>query len=138
MQHMNPYLTFPAGTCQQALDFYVKALDGKVESQSRFGEIPNHDNPATADHIMHAVFTNGKIHFFASDSYDSEPLGKVQGISLMIECSNEAEVDSLFAKLSEGGAPAMPPADQFWGARFAFLIDRFGIQWMLHYMKPQA
>ncbi len=32
----------------------------------------------------------------------------------------------------------MPVADQFWGARFGMLTDRFGIQWMFNFEHPKS
>jgi PhnB protein len=42
------------------------------------------------------------------------------------------EQESIFGKLSDGGAVTMPLQDTFWGARFGMLTDKFGINWMLN------
>ena len=39
-----------------------------------------------------------------------------------------------FAALAEGGQPLLAPEDMFWGARYAQVIDAFGIGWTLHCM----
>ena len=41
-----------------------------------------------------------------------------------------ADVDGVFKKaVSQGAKPVMPPADMFWGDRYAKFTDPFGHQW---------
>ena len=40
--------------------------------------------------------------------------------------------------LSDGGTVTMPIEENFWGARFGALIDKFGIHWMLNYDYPDT
>jgi PhnB protein len=43
-----------------------------------------------------------------------------------------ADVDAAYARAVEAGAtPDMPPADQFWGDRYATVVDPFGHRWSL-------
>jgi len=49
-----------------------------------------------------------------------------------VELDDSAETDRVFARLAEGGEVTMPIAQQFWGARFGMLTDKFGIQWMFN------
>jgi PhnB protein len=53
-------------------------------------------------------------------------------ISLSLGTSDRAEGERVFNALAEGGTVDMPLADQFWGARFGQLTDRFGIDWMIN------
>ncbi|HEY8311990.1 MAG TPA: VOC family protein, partial [Gemmatimonadaceae bacterium] len=55
--------------------------------------------------------------------------------SLSVTCDNDEEVDTLYRPLVEGGTETMAPHDAFWGARFAMLTDRFGINWMLNHER---
>ena len=34
--------------------------------------------------------------------------------------------------MSDGAEITMPLADQFWGARFGMLTDKFGMNWMFN------
>jgi predicted 3-demethylubiquinone-9 3-methyltransferase (glyoxalase superfamily) len=46
------------------------------------------------------------LRFF--DSAVEHPFGFTPAISLFVDCDSEAEIDRLFARLSEGGAVLMP------------------------------
>lgn len=39
--------------------------------------------------------------------------------------------------LSDGATVTMPVEEQFWGAVYGSLIDKFGIGWGFHYDIPQ-
>ncbi len=54
------YLFFD-GRCEEAIEFYKKALGAKVEMMMRFKEAPgDHEcTPGTEDKIMHSRFTIG-------------------------------------------------------------------------------
>ena len=47
------------------------------------------------------------------------------------------EIDKAFANMSQGGKVVMPLADQFWGAKFGMLIDKFGMHWMFNCELPK-
>ena len=53
-------------------------------------------------------------------------------ISLSIEMEDVHQMEKVFNKMAEGGTITMPLADQFWGARFGMLKDKFKIQWMFN------
>ena len=52
-------------------------------------------------------------------------------IALFITCASEAEVDELFALLSEGGQVFMPFGAYPFSRKFAWLSDRIGVSWQL-------
>ncbi|HLP41766.1 MAG TPA: VOC family protein, partial [Fibrobacteria bacterium] len=66
----------------------------------------------------------------------AESMGKklVQGnnVYINLEPDTRAEADRLFQALSGGGKVEMPLAEQFWGAYFGSLVDKFGIHWMIN------
>ena len=54
-------------------------------------------------------------------------------VAVVLAFDKPGEVDATFKQAVAAGAkPAMEPADQFWGARFAMLTDPFGHSWMLN------
>jgi predicted 3-demethylubiquinone-9 3-methyltransferase (glyoxalase superfamily) len=53
-------------------------------------------------------------------------------MSLFVDCADEAEIDALFAKLSEGGKVLMPLAAYPFSRKFGWLSDRFGVSWQLN------
>ena len=65
---IEPYLFFE-GHCDEAIEFYSKALDAEVTSLMRYKENPEPaNNPAGAeDKVMHAVFRIGDSTIMVSD-----------------------------------------------------------------------
>jgi PhnB protein len=88
------------------------------------------------DKVMHASFRIGETTVMASDGR-CEGKPTFEGISLSLTLPNEAEVDRLFAALSDEGEVQMPLAKTFFSPRFGMLADRFGVSWMV-YVKPQS
>lgn len=108
----------------QAIEFYQKAF-GATE-KSRF--------PGPDGLIMHAEIKIGDSMLFMSDEHPKgetqapESLGGATGSVLLYV----PDVDSTFNRAVQAGAKAiMPPADMFWGDRFAKLVDPFGHHWAL-------
>ena len=133
------YLSFE-GRCEEALEFYGKAIGAKVEALMRFKESPEPPQegcmaPGSENKVMHASFTVGGTMLMASDGMCS---GKPEfkGISLTLEAANEAEADKFFAALGEGGQVQLPLTKTFFSPRFGMVADRFGVSWMI-IVQPQ-
>lgn len=133
---IQPYLFFD-GRCEEAIEFYKKALDAKVEMMMRFKEGPpaapgeSCAGPAPdGDKIMHACFRVGDDAIMASDGMASgNP--RFEGISLSLTVPTEAEADKKFAALGEGGKVQMPLAKTFFSPKFGMVADKFGVSWMV-------
>jgi PhnB protein len=141
MSKIAPYLTFE-GDCREAMNFYKECLGGELVLHV-VGEMPNAPPmPEANGRIMHASLTSGAgsggFVLMASDRMDGSQPVNGSKISLSMHCTSDNEIESLFAKLSAGGQIGMPLADQFWGAKFGFFTDKFGIPWMLNYDKTPA
>ena len=132
---VQPYLMFD-GRCEEALDFYKKALGAKVGMMMRFKENPEPPGagcgpPAgSGEKIMHASFHIGDAMIMASDGMCT---GKpnFQGISLSLNPKTPAEAEKLFTALSEGGQVQMPLAKTFFSPSFGMVADKFGVSWMV-------
>jgi len=123
------------GSCAEALDFYVKALDGKVSELQYFEGSPVEHSEAEAKRVLHAHFHAGEIFFMVSDGQENEAATGMVHLSLDFD---SAEVQQkAFDGLSEGARITMPLQDTFWGARFGMLTDKFGVAWMFNYDKPK-
>ena len=135
--HIEPYLFFN-GRCEEAVEFYKKALGAEVIMLMRFKESPERPEPGmippgSENKIMHASFRVGDTMVMASDGHCT---GKIdfQGFSLSLTVANEAEAERKFAALQEGGQVQMPLAKTFWSPRFGMVADRFGVGWMVTVM----
>jgi PhnB protein len=138
MKEVVTYLNFD-GNCREAMTFYAKCLGGDL-TLTPFSEMPGNHPPEAKDRIMHARVSRkgaGLAVLMASDRMPGMPFQQSAGFSISIMCESAEEVDRLFAALGEGGKSTMPVADQFWGARFGMLTDRFGIHWMMNYDYPK-
>jgi len=129
--HVQPYLNFD-GRCEDALAFYQKSLDAKVEMVMRWKDSPDQSlrSPGNEDKVMHCQFQIGDTTVMASDGRNS---GKpnFQGIMLSISANSEADADRLFAALAEGGQVRMPLGKTFFSPRFGMVADKFGVGWMI-------
>ena len=131
---IDPYLFFE-GRCEEAVEFYRKALGAKVEMMMRYKDSPEPPPPGmvppgSENKVMHASLRIGDAVVMASDGNCSgKP--KFDGIMLSITAKNVAEVDRYFNALADGGQVQMPLAKTFWSPRFGMVADRFGVGWMV-------
>jgi len=138
---VEPYLFFE-GRCEEALDFYRRALGAEVTALMRYKDNPE---PASGppgcsaeganagpkpEMVMHAVFRVGETQLMASDGLGSgKP--RFQGFSLSLDAATEAEAQRLFSALAEGGTVQMTLGKTFFSTAFGMVADRFGLSWMV-------
>ena len=127
------YLFFN-GNCEQAVEFYRKALGAEVEMTMRYKESPEPPPPGMVppdwgDKICHTSFRIGGTRIMASDGC-GDGTG-FNGFSLSLSVATEAEADRAFAALAEGGKVTLPLGKTFWSPCFGMLTDRFGLGWMI-------
>jgi PhnB protein len=132
--HVQPYLSFE-GRCEEAIDFYRRAVGAEVTMLMRFKDSPARDEhgmvpPGAENKVLHASFRVGDTTLNASDG---RCMGKAtfQGISLSLTVASEAEADRYFAALADGGQVLVALAKTFFSPRFGMLTDRFGVTWMI-------
>ena len=131
---VQPYLFFD-GRCEEAIEYYRRAVGAEVTMLMRFKESPEPQSPGAVppgseNKIMHASFRIGDSTVMASDG---RCLGRpaFQGFSLSLTVSDDAEAERRFAALAEGGQVQMPLAKTFFSSRFGMVADRFGVSWMV-------
>ena len=128
---VQPYLMFD-GRCEEAVEFYRKALDAKVEALIRFKDSPNPATcpPDSADKVMHACFWIGDSAVMATDGMCHGKPG-FNGFSLTVTAADDEDAKRRFAALAEGGEVKMPLAKTFFASSFGTVADRFGVSWMV-------
>ena len=128
---VQPYLFFD-GRCDEALEFYKKAIGAKVGMLMRFKDAPDRSmiSPGAENKVMHAQFEVGDTKVLASDGR-CQGRPKFDGFALTISAKDEAEADRMFAALGDGGQVTMPMARTFFSPRFGMLSDKFGVNWMI-------
>lgn len=131
---VQPYLFFE-GRCEEAIEFYKKAVGAEVQMMLRFKDSPEAPPPGAVpagseNKIMHAQIRIGQTVVMMGDSRCSgKPV--FEGFFLSITVPTPAEVDPLYNGLLEGGQTRMPLAKTFFSPRFGMVMDRFGVGWMI-------
>jgi PhnB protein len=134
---VSPYLYFQ-GNCEEALNYYAQALNGKVEMAMRYGDAPQMNaKEEQKNWILHAVLKlSNELTIQAADGMN-EGVSEKANMSISVEFDSMEDINSAFEKLSEGGKVTMPLENTFWNARFGMCIDKFGFAWMFNYKLPQ-
>lgn len=135
---IQPYLFFD-GRCEEAIEFYKKAIGAEVTQLMRFKDSPEPNGgmtPANSENkIMHSTLRIGDSVVMASDgSCLGKP--KFDGFSLSLVAADDAEAERKFAALGAGGTVHQPLIKTFFATRFGMLADRFGVNWMVLAGKP--
>lgn len=133
---LHAYLGFK-GNCEEAINFYKEAFDGDILQLARYGESPMETPDDLKDKIMHARLQFGDTLIMFSDMMGENEADAGSMISLSIECDSIEQLEKVFPKVAEGGKITMPLQDQFWGARFGMLTDKYGIHWMFNCEKKK-
>jgi PhnB protein len=131
---VEPYLFFD-GRCEEAIEFYKKALGAEVTMLMRMKESPDPHPPGmllpgSENKVMHSSFRIGDTTVMASDG---RCLGRpsFEGFSLSLTARDDAEAERLFAALGDGGKVQQPLIKTFFSSRFGMVADRFGVSWMI-------
>jgi PhnB protein len=130
---LEPYLFFE-GRCEEAIEFYRKALGAKVDAIMRYKDAPaGMPGPANVkpEAVMHARIRVGDTALMASDGQCSNKT-QFGGFSLSITAAGDAEAARVFNALGDGGQVQMPLAPTFFATSFGMVADRFGVQWMVY------
>lgn len=137
--NIQPYL-FLEGRCEDAIEFYKRALGAEVDMLMRYKDSPEPQPPGCAppdaNKVMHASVRIGNQSVLMSDGRCSgQP--DFKGFSLTLTAGSEAEADQRFKALADGGKVAMPLTKTFFAQKFGMLEDKFGVGWML-IVRPQS
>jgi PhnB protein len=135
---IQPYVFFD-GRCEEAIEFYKKAVGAEVQMLMHFKDAPEPHSPemcppSNLNKVMHAQVLIGNSTVLMSDG---QALGrpKFDGFSLSLTVDTVAEATRIFGTLSEGGQVMMPLGKTFFSPQFGMFSDKFGVGWMV-YVKP--
>ena len=115
MQKVTPFLTFD-GQAEEAARFYVSLLpDSKIDRVTRS---PADSQSGLAGAVLVVEFTLAGSQFIALNG-PRFPFS--EAVSFTIQCDDQAEIDRLWAALTDGGA----------GVACGWLKDRWGLSWQV-------
>ena len=129
---VQPYLFFD-GRCEEAVEFYRRALGAEVEMLMRFKDCPEPEHrpsPDTENKVMHCALRIGETTVMASDG-DARGSPASRAFRCRSRRADVAEAERLFNALADGGQVQMPLAETFFSPRFGMVADRFGVPWMV-------
>ncbi len=106
------YPSFP-GTCEEALNFYAKALGGKIPVMPHNAGSPMESRVPPANYCK-----------------------PVHGFSVTLNLDTPENADRIFSVLCEDGSIGMDSQEPFWARRFGMRTDWFGTPWMVNCEKP--
>lgn len=121
-QRVMPTLMFTGENCgkaQEAIDFYTSVFkNSKIEEISHYPEgIPKH----TTDMIEHGrISLDGEFINIMESAFDHQ-FNFNEGVSLMVDCKDQEEIDYFWEKLS-----AVPEAEQC-----GWIKDKYGVSWQI-------
>lgn len=118
---ITPYLWFD-NQAEEAAELYVSLFaDSRIDGVSRYTEAGReiHGREPGSAMIVHfhlagqpfTALNGGPVYSFT------------EAVSFLVTCETQAELDSLWDRLSEGGDPA--------AQRCGWLKDRFGVSWQV-------
>lgn len=129
MQKLIPHLWYDKEALEAA-EKYVKLFDdSKIINSITLPDTPSGDAQSVEFQLAGIRFSaiNGGPYFSLNPS-----------ISLMVSCGSPEEVDRLYGELSIGGADLMPLAEYPFSKRFAWLQDKYGLNWQLMLAEHQG
>ncbi len=114
-QKITPCLWFDFNA-EEAVGHYLAIFkSGRIVTTARYGEA----GPGPAGAVMAILFEIEGQRFLA---LNGGPHFKfTPAISLIVDCATQAEIDELWDRLSEGGAPG----------QCGWLTDKFGVSWQV-------
>ena len=115
MPKISPSLWFDT-QAEEAANLYVSIFNNsKIVNINRYGEA----GPGPKASVMSVVFQLDGQEFMA---LNGGPIFKfTEAISLLVNCKTQEEVDTYWAKLSEGGQES----------RCGWLKDKYGLSWQI-------
>jgi PhnB protein len=126
-----PYVHFE-GKAEEALNFYKDILEGEILMVSRYGDAPMKVDDDWKNKLMHARLKFGDSMLYVSDGPKGYTSSKEGNIQLSVDVPDQHKIEEVFNKMAEGGKITMPLAEQFWGAKFGMLQDKYGVGWMFN------
>lgn len=114
-QKITTFLTYD-GRAEEAVELYTSVFpDSRVTDRTYYGAA----GPGPEGSLMTATFELAGQEFVALNG--GPEFSFAQGISLLVECETQEELDGYWQKLSEGGREVA----------CGWLSDRFGVSWQI-------
>ena len=117
MQKITTWLWFDT-EAEEAAEFYTSLFpDSRITDVSRYGE----SGPRPQGMVMTVGFELFGREFYALNGGSNARIDEGPGISFMVECDSQEEVDRYWDKLADGGQEVA----------CGWVTDRYGVSWQI-------
>ncbi len=107
-----------AGESEEAMNFYTSVFrDSKIRSISRYEK----GEPDIEGTVKHGQFSLGGKYFVAMDSSAAHEFSFNEGVSIVVNCENQGEIDYYWGKFTAEGEESM----------CGWLKDKWGVSWQI-------
>jgi len=115
---------------EEAVKFYTSIFkNSKIGKTARYGESGSDISGQKEGSVMTVHF---QIENQSIIALNGGPLFKFNpSLSYFVTSENEAEINQIWKKLSEGGEVRMELDKYPWSEKYGFVADRFGVNWQL-------
>jgi predicted 3-demethylubiquinone-9 3-methyltransferase (glyoxalase superfamily) len=117
MQKLTTWLWFDT-EAEEAAEFYTSVFpDSRITDVSRYGEA----GPRPEGMVMVVGFELFGREFYALNGGSNAKIDDGPGISFMVECDSQEEIDDYWGKLTDGGQEVA----------CGWVTDRYGVSWQI-------
>jgi PhnB protein len=132
---MSPYLMMN-GNAKEAIQFYEKALDGKVLFNQTFGEMPENPEfplPEEAKELVsHAMVKVGETDLMFSDTFPGQTSQIGDQVTICISTNDIEKSKQIFENLKQDGVVKMPLQEAFFSPAYGIVTDNFGVTFQIY------
>jgi PhnB protein len=132
---MSPYLMMN-GNAKEAIQFYEKALDGKVLFNQTFGEMsenPEFPLPEEAKELVsHAMVKVGETDLMFSDMFPGQTSQIGDQVTICISTNDIEKSKQIFESLKQDGQVKMPLQEAFFSPAYGIVTDKFGVTFQIY------
>ena len=112
---LGPYINFQ-GQAREALEFYHQVLGGKLDPQALRLEV------------------DGAV-LIGTDGHPNYPAKVGENMAVALGGADKTRLTKVFNSLADGGRIKGPLTEQPGGARVGYVMDKFGINWVVSIEK---
>jgi predicted 3-demethylubiquinone-9 3-methyltransferase (glyoxalase superfamily) len=108
------------GKAKQAVEEYTSLFPGSSIQSMNFYEA-GEGAPQMQGTLKFGTFTLKDVQFAAMDGFGNHEFSFTEGLSIVVDCETQDEIDLYWNKLTEGGAESM----------CGWLKDKYGVSWQI-------
>ena len=128
-----PYVNFQ-GRAREAMEFYQKVLGGDLDLRT-MNEQGASKPAGPGDRVMYGRLEADGALLIGTDGHPNYPPKVGDNMAIALSGTDKDRLTRIFGELAAGGTPKGPLTAQPGGSEVGWLMDRFGINWMVQIDK---